>query len=160
MLECKFKLRFLTYFLLPFFKCYDSSVFWTLGRKAGECYWLVSQSPWLWLLVIRNRCQYTDAKSAVPGTIRCNRSKWSVFCHLFIFFYVIPMCIAALVLICNNVALSYLERVTLLQLLLRSPKCTESLNNRKKSELVWNNGTSDFYVASHLFFCWFFLLVF
>ena len=31
-----------------------SACFFMLGGSFGECYWLVSQSSWLWLLVIRN----------------------------------------------------------------------------------------------------------
>ena len=42
------------------------------GRKTRTCDWLVSLASWLWLLAFRDRRQYADEQSTIPGPIcRC-----------------------------------------------------------------------------------------
>ena len=39
------------------------------GGTPGECSGMVPQSPWLWLLAVGHRRQYTDAKPTVPRAL-------------------------------------------------------------------------------------------
>ena len=52
-----------------------------IGWKTGECGWMVSFSPRLWMLAIWHRCFHSDAQSTIPRSIlcTCNRSHENSF---------------------------------------------------------------------------------
>jgi hypothetical protein len=104
------------------------------GRKTRARHWLVSLTPWLWMLVIRDRRQYAAEQPKVSGPIRRCRSKSIVYLAVFL-----PDDIVRLTLIVpsplarSTSALSGRILKTILLLTFLSPNISQYLSARLKT---------------------------